>query len=127
MMASNNDWVVPAGATARRFAVFDVSPVHRQDRSYFAAIKDEMDVDGEAAGIAAMLYDLRRIHSDIDLVRTAPETPGLHAQRIASLRGPAKWLFDVLLRGYIGNYPGDSWREHYTTDELFELISGMGH
>jgi hypothetical protein len=118
-VASNNDWVVPAGPTARRFAVFDVSSVHRQDRSYFAAINDEMDVDGDAAGIAAMLYDLRRIPLDVNLVRTAPETAGLHHQRIASLRGTAKWLFDVLLRGYVSNYSGDSWRDTYSTDELF--------
>ena len=101
-------------------------PVHRQDRNYFAAINDEMDVDGDAAGIAAMLYDLRRFPLDINLVRTAPETAGLHAQRIASMRGPAKWLFDVLTRGYIGTYPGDTWRETYSTEELFELLSVMG-
>jgi hypothetical protein len=119
MMASNNDWVVPAGPTARRFAVFDVSSRHKQDRSYFAAINDEMDADGDAAGIAAMLYDLRRLPLDINLVRTAPETAGLHAQRIASLRGAAKWLFDVLTRGYAGGYPG-TWRETYSTEELFD-------
>ena len=89
------------------------------DRTYFGAINEEMDVDGEAAGIAAMLYELRRLPIDLNLVRKAPETVGLHAQRIASLRGPAKWLFDVLVRGYVGEYPGDSWREHYTTEELF--------
>ena len=120
MMASNHSWVVPAGATARRFAVFDVSPKHMQDRKYFAAINTEMDVDGEAAGISALLYDLLRFTVDINLVRTAPETAGLHAQRIASMRGPAKWLFDVLTRGYVGTYPGDTWRETYSTEELFD-------
>jgi Family of unknown function (DUF5906) len=119
MMASNNDWVVPAGPTARRFAVFDVSSRHKQDRNYFSGINDEMDADGDAAGIAAMLYDLRRLQLDINLVRTAPETAGLHAQRIASLRGTAKWLFDVLTRGYAGIYPGETWRETYSTEELF--------
>ena len=120
MMASNNDWVVPAGANARRFAVFDVSSTHRQDLEYFAAINAEMDVDGEAAGISAMLYDLLRFPVDINLVRTAPVTAGLHAQRIASMRGPSKWLFDVLTRGYIGTYSGDTWQETCSTEELFE-------
>jgi hypothetical protein len=120
MMASNNAWVIPAGPTARRFAVFDVSSRYKQNRAYFAEINDEMDVDGDAAGIAAMLYDLRRIPLDINLVRTAPETAGLHAQRIASMRGTVKWLFDVLTRGYIGSYPSDTWRETYSTEELFD-------
>ena len=95
MMASNNDWVVPAGANARRFAVFDVSSIHRQDFEYFAAVNGEMDTDGEGAGISAMLYDLLRYPLDINLVRKAPETSGLHfLNRISSLRGPAKWLFE---------------------------------
>jgi hypothetical protein len=101
MMASNNNWVVPASAEARRYAVFDVASIHRQDTDYFGAILAEMDVDGEAAGIAAMLYDLRRFPVNLDFVRKAPETAGLHAQRLASLRGPASWLMDVLMRGWV--------------------------
>jgi Family of unknown function (DUF5906) len=120
MMASNNAWVIPAGANARRYAVFDVSSVHRQDFEYFAVINAEMDVDGDAAGIAAMLYELRRIPLDLNLVRKAPETAGLHAQRIASLRGPSRWLFDVLTKGYIGSFSADTWREQYSTEELFD-------
>ena len=51
-----------------------------------------------------MLYDLLRYPVDINLVRKAPETPGLHSQRISSLRGPAKWLFDVLMRGHVSSF-----------------------
>ena len=119
MMSSNNEWVVPAGANARRFAVFDVSSGHRQDLEYFGAINAEMDLDGEAAGIAAMLYDLKRIRFDPELVRTAPETAGLHAQRINSLRGIPRWLFDVLLRGYVSE-PTDPWQEVASTEDLHE-------
>jgi Family of unknown function (DUF5906) len=118
MMSSNNDWVVPASAEARRYAVLDVSSVHKQDPAYFGPINDEMDIDGEAAGIAAMLYDLRRYPLDMSLVRKAPETAGLHAQRIASLRGPWRWLFDVLTRGYVGPSSGETWEDHYTTEDL---------
>jgi hypothetical protein len=120
MMASNNTWVVPASAEARRYAVFDVSPIHKQDAAYFGAILAEMDVDGGGAGIAAMLYDLRRIALNDDLVRKTPETAGLHSQRIASLRGVSGWLFDALMRGYIGDTDSQPWREHYSTEELFE-------
>ncbi len=119
MMASNNDWVIPASADARRYAVFNVSDIHKQDLNYFAQINAEMDVDGAAAGIAAMAYDLRRIEIDMDLVRKAPETTGLQAQRIESLRGPARWFFDVLMRGYAGEYSDAPWQDHYPTDVLF--------
>ena len=36
--ASNNDWVVPAGNSDRRFFVLDVSDIHMQDPSYFGSI-----------------------------------------------------------------------------------------
>jgi len=120
MMASNNEWVVPASSEARRFAVFDVSPIHKQDAAYFGPIIDEMDVDGEARGIAAMLYDLRRVTIDIDFIRKAPETAGLYAQRISSMRGTARWLFDVLMRGYVGEIASDPWVEDYTMEDLFD-------
>lgn len=120
LMVSNNAWVVPASAEARRFAAFDVSPVLRRDHAYFGAILDEMDVDGDAAGIAAMLFDLRRIPIDMEQFRKMPETQALHAQRMASLRGPSAWLLDVLIRGHVGDSPFQTWEEHYSTDELFE-------
>src|SRR5262249_16720835 len=40
MMASNSDWVVPAGRTARRYAVFKVSNKYRRNKAYFAALRD---------------------------------------------------------------------------------------
>ena len=38
MMASNEDWVVPASLEARRFCVLEVSDAHKDDHAYFAAI-----------------------------------------------------------------------------------------
>lgn len=119
MMASNNSFVVPASAEARRFAVFDVSNIHRQDQSYFKTVLDEMDPDGDAAGIAAMLWDLKRVPIDLDFLRKVPETEALRAQRLATLRGPAKWMLDVLSRGYIGD-TFQTWEASYSTDDLFD-------
>ena len=54
MMASNEDWVVPASLEARRFFVLEVSAAKANDHAYFAAIWAEME-DG---GYEAMLHDL---------------------------------------------------------------------
>jgi hypothetical protein len=66
-----------------------------------------------------------RVKASVSVARRSrhlvpPETAGLHAQRIASLRGTAKWLFDVLLRGYVSSFAGDTWRETCSTEELFD-------
>src|SRR5690606_8972638 len=53
-MASNNEWVVPAGMDERRFASFDVSDRFMQDAQYFTPLYREM----ENGGVAAMMYDL---------------------------------------------------------------------
>jgi hypothetical protein len=54
MMASNHDYVVPAGEKERRYVVQNVSKAHQQDPAWFEPIYDEM----RAGGLEAMLYDL---------------------------------------------------------------------
>jgi hypothetical protein len=57
MMSSNNDWVVPAGHGARRYAVFNVSSERVEDHRYFKELWTELD----AGGIEGLLYDLLRL------------------------------------------------------------------
>ena len=54
LMASNNDWVVPATAEERRYFVLDVTSDRVGDRAYFNRLHAAID-GGEAE---AMLYDL---------------------------------------------------------------------
>ena len=61
MMASNEDWVVPASLDARRFFVLEVSPACANHHAYFAAIFEELH-DG---GYEAMLHDLLALRLDI--------------------------------------------------------------
>src|SRR5262249_56483455 len=41
IMSSNNEWVIPAGADARRFFVLDVASTYMRNLAYFAAIAKE--------------------------------------------------------------------------------------
>ncbi len=98
MLASNEDWVVPAGMRERRFVVFDVSDEVANDHAYFAALRCEMEQEG---GDAAMLYDLLRL--DISQFNPAdiPLTEGLQEQKKLTMGLEWKWYEDVLARGYV--------------------------
>src|SRR3954451_22147590 len=48
VMASNNDWVVPASLGARRFAAFEVPDRRKGNAEYFGALFAEIDDGGLA-------------------------------------------------------------------------------
>lgn len=84
IMASNEDWVVPASQEARRFAIFDVSPKRIGDRAYF----ERLWAEKEQGGVAAMLYDLLCIDLQGWHPRdNVPNTKGLQDQKILSISG----------------------------------------
>jgi hypothetical protein len=56
MLASNNEWVIPAGAHERRYAVQEVADTHQQNPNWFGSIYLEM----RSGGLEAMLYDLQQ-------------------------------------------------------------------
>jgi hypothetical protein len=97
LLASNNQSVVPAALTERRFAVFEVLDTRVDDHAYFAAMEHQM----HNGGLAAMLYELR--HRDISLfeVRKIPQTAGLRAQKTRNLPSLHRWWLTVLERGYL--------------------------
>ena len=97
MMASNDEWVVPASLKSRQFLVLDVPNTVLGNRAHFSAIWKQMD-DG---GYAAMLHDLLAIDLSAFDVRAVPTTDGLHEQRKLSLPVPERWWEDVLHRGYV--------------------------
>lgn len=95
-MASNEDWIVPAGPHSRRWFVLEVSPHRTGDRDYFEAIKKEMD----NGGIEAMMHELmgRQITNDL---RVAPATRALQVQRASyvAYNSAIQWLADKIERG----------------------------
>jgi hypothetical protein len=104
LMASNDDWIVPAGEDERRFCVIDVSSCRQQNHAYFESINKQM----ESGGLAAMLYDLQNLDLTGFNVRKVPSTDALIDQKIRTLRGPEAWLYDCLQRGEIRHHPWTS-------------------
>jgi hypothetical protein len=97
IMASNADWVVPAGEHERRFAVFDVSEDHRQDEAWFAPIYQQL----ESGGYGAMLFDLLRHDLGEWHPRHFPRTAALSSQQAQSLTPEYQWWVELLETGVL--------------------------
>jgi uncharacterized protein DUF5906 len=118
IIASNEDWVVPAGLKARRWAVLDVADTRKEDRAYFAAIEEEWEGGGNAAFLHLLLnYDL----SAVDLYRV-PKTEGLLHQKIESMQPHEKWWFECLSEGGISttDTDTDTWEKWRVNPTIFD-------
>ncbi len=112
VISSNNRAVIPAGPSARRFAVFSVSGRYGGDRPYFEKLFAEIN----GGGLAAMLHelsarDLGRWHPEA----ARPETDALSRQKVDSLPPVEATWFDVLLEGElppIAERRGEHWKVH---------------
>jgi len=83
ILSSNNEWVIPAGADARRFFVLDVAATHIRDFRYFAAIAEEMDNGGREALLDMLMkQDLSKFN-----IRSVPLTSALADQKAYTRRG----------------------------------------
>ena len=127
LMASNNDWVVPAACDERRYFLPSVSDHRRGDFEYFDALEKEAKEGGLAAMLhEALAYDLHSFN-----VRRIPDTPGLNRQKLESLNVVDRWWLDVLQRGYVFDsrlgLSGEfrRWADTVTMDFLFLSYSGF--
>ena len=105
MMASNSEWVVPAGFDERRFLVLDVSDAQKQDHGYFRHLKAHMD----NGGLSALLHHLLKLDISNFNIRSVPNTAGLDQQKLRSLTPFMAWLHECL---YSGTLTGelDEWK-----------------
>ncbi len=98
IIASNNDWIIPASGLERRYCVLKVTDNNQQDHQYFEAIHTQM----ENGGFSAMLFDLKLIDLRKVNLRKVPQTPALIEQKLHSLHGVERWIYDVLSKREIG-------------------------
>lgn len=99
IMASNNNWVVPAGVDDRRFVVLDVDESRMQDLAYFSAMRREMANGGQEA----LLHMLATRNLSSFNPRDKPTTAALQEQKLLSLSPIAKWWHSVLSDGTLGD------------------------
>jgi hypothetical protein len=95
MMASNSDWIVPAGEHERRYAIFQVSEEKRQDESWFTPLYEQL----ENGGYAAMLYDLLRRDLGDWHPRRIPFNDALLQQQVRNLEPLDAWVLELFETG----------------------------
>lgn len=101
----NEEWVVPASADERRWAVFNVGVGRQQDRDYFERMRIGLD-EGGNKHLLRYLMDYR-ITADVN---NAPKTLGLLEQKLASLEPFEQWWYSCLTDGTINHSDfGEGW------------------
>lgn len=109
VIIGNEEWLVPASADERRYAVFEMGEGRKQDTKYFHDMRVCLD---ELGGNRVLLdyfktFDLSKVE-----VSVAPKTDALTKQKFASLEPFEQWWFDCLREGYlVGGDFGGEWPE----------------
>jgi hypothetical protein len=119
ILASNNEWLIPASADQRRFVVLEAGVARQQDSAYFKAIADQMENGGRQA---LMKFLMDRDLYGINL-RNIPKTSALTDQLLYSLDSVGQWLYTCLdYEGYqegLGNtIELKEWPKSIRTDNL---------
>jgi hypothetical protein len=118
IMASNEEWVIPAGLDERRFFVLDVGESRKQDTNYFRAMKKQMD----GGGYSALLHMLLSLDLDKFEVRQVPETVALEQQKALSLGQKEEWWLGKLMSGHL--IEGKGWPPYAFVSELVHDFAG---
>ena len=126
ILATNNDWVVPASSEQRRFVVIDASAARMQDTAYFGAIINQM----KNGGTGALMHHLLSVDLEGVNLRKIPQTDALADQKLRSLDSVATWLFGCLHNGGIEEAETSAttylrdWPEKYETSQMYNAYIG---
>ncbi|MDH3375339.1 MAG: PriCT-2 domain-containing protein [Gammaproteobacteria bacterium] len=122
MIASNEEWVIPAGTNSRRWMVLDVNAKYTRDRPYFNELFKEIESDEGKAAILDYFIN-RRISSDL---RRAPETKALHTQQMMSASSDTvfNWWREKCLAGVVGALSAEGehedWPHHIKKMDMYQ-------
>lgn len=126
-MATNEDWVWPAGKKERRGVILDVGTVRPQ--TYFDALWAEIHSPGFAPALLAVLL-ARRV--DYSRLRGGLNTKALREQMALSADGVQQWWQMILEDGAINGewpvfVPAADLYDRYTEDMGSARGAGMSH
>ncbi len=116
LMASNSEWVVPAGNGARRFLVLDVSDKRKGDIAYFKALADHI----ENGGLAAWAHHLANLDCSRIELRSVPKTKALFEQKLESFNSMQRFIFEMLMEGINGPSLTDDWALEVPKNVLYQ-------
>jgi len=112
ILASNHEWIVPAGMDERRFFIVDVGEDRAQNHQYFGELVGQM----EGGGCGRLLHILQtRDLTGINL-RKFPMTPALLEQKIATMDVEIRFLYDIAKDGLL---PGDREGDGHVPKQVF--------
>lgn len=95
MIATNNEWAVPAGLEERRFCVIDVGEGRMQDTSFFKRLVEQMENGGREAFLHALsTYDLSTVN-----LRQLPQTEALMETKLMTMGTAELFWYEILARG----------------------------
>lgn len=114
ILASNSQWVIPAGSDERRYFAVDVSEARKQDSEYFEAIVKEIKNGGDSALLHFLQnYDIKNFQ-----VRNVPQTKALMDQKMLSMPVEDEWWYRKLFEGKVmRKHP--SWLALVPREELY--------
>lgn len=106
VMASNSDWVVPAGLDGeRRFAVFEVNESRKNDHGFFEELNRQLYHEG---GLEAFLHDmLARDIAGWHPRKDIPQNGALAEQKLRGMDPEFAWWHSLLYDGELPGYDPD--------------------
>ena len=123
LMASNNDWVVPATADERRYLVLDVSNKYQGKHKYFVRLAEALE-NGE---LAAFLDHLRTLDLSRFNIRAVPHTKALNNQKLIGADSVTHFWYDCLCEGAIIGTKDVSWPADVVTQVLHAAYLDHAH
>ena len=120
MMASNEEWCVPAGTNARRYLVLeilnDLAGLNKKNDTILKEIIKEINTPNDVLALAKTFYewDLSNFND-----RRPPQTEGLRTQKIHSFSNCQRFILTALNNGAIGKF---SFGSLVPKNDIFQLF-----